>query len=211
MIRSWWQTRKERRAERKRLDRLNAALELLPEQRDISRVYPIVLPGEVLEAGWPGPITSLVETPFALGWPEVREGDVWTYISGEQADYWERAGLDWRNHAFRNLKAASVSGANGEKLDATGRPFIKVMLQRDAFGPSRLLIPHLFESELGFDYEVAIPERTSAIAFRSQLAAEEEAVVDGMIRGCFEVGTEPMSPDRFPAAAFWKAVEVQGR
>jgi hypothetical protein len=210
MIDSWWQSWKMRREERKQLDRLNAALELSPEQRDFRQIYPIILPGELLEGGWPGPIIPLLETPFALGWAEVRKGNIWTYISDEQAGCWDEAGLDWRQTAYQNLKNVSDPGANGEKLDVNGHPFMKGMLQDDAFGPSRLLIPHLFDSELGANYEVAIPERTCAIAFRSTRTPEEESVINRMIGGCFEEGTEPMSSDRYPAASFWKLAEQKG-
>lgn len=82
------------------------------------------------------------------------------------------------------------------------------MLQSDALGPSRLLIPHLFESELGSDYLVAIPERTCAIAYRRQLGPEQADTVDQMIDGCFQHGTEPVAPDRFEASTFWNMALV---
>jgi hypothetical protein len=208
MVLRWWQAAKEKRAARERLDRLNAALDLSPEQRDVARVFPIIVPAELVQTDWPGPIALLDETNCAVAWAEVREDNVWTYVSNELADYWQKSGLDWRLIAFRNLLAVSAPGANGEKFDETGMPVIKVMIQNDAFGPSRLLIPHLFDRELGPDYRVAIPERTCALAFRSVLKGQEEDDVAGIINGCFQNGTEPMSPDRYPAAAFWKLAEA---
>ena len=77
------------------------------------------------------------------------------------------------------------------------------MLHDDGSGPSRLLLPHLFDEALGPDYRVAIPERTCAVAWRRVLTEEEQADVDAMVDGCFEQGTEPMSRERFPASAFW--------
>ena len=210
MFGGWRQSRKARRAAQEKLDQLNAALEIPPEDRDLGRLYPIILPPELLEKEWPGPILPLRQAHCAVGWAEVRERNVWTYVSHAMADHWEHDGYDWRRIAYQNLRRASTPGANGEKLDEAGRPFIKVMIQEDALGPSRLLIPHLFDSELGPDYQVAIPERTCAVAFRNALEPQEESVVSSMIDGCYRNGTEPMSPNRYAASIFWTAVEEAG-
>lgn len=101
--------------------------------------------------------------------------------------------------------------ASGEKVDDDGFPFLKVMLHEDAVGPSRLLLPHLFDEILGVDYEVAIPEQTCAIAYRKKLTPSEAAVVNGVISGCYEHGTEPMSPERFEARRFWGFAEITSR
>ncbi|NKJ44755.1 hypothetical protein [Novosphingobium sp. SG720] len=204
MLKRWWQDRKERRNERQRLALLEAALEVPVELRDLDHVYPIILPGEILDLDWVGPCIPINETPFALAWAEVRDGNAWTYVSFAMADWWNGKGLDWQRMAFQNLRNASELGANGEKLDCEGRPFMKVMLQADAFGPSRLLIPGLFQHELGAAYQVAIPERTCAVAHRSELTVSEASDVEGVIKGCFAHGTEPMSPERFHASTFWK-------
>lgn len=79
----------------------------------------------------------------------------------------------------------------------------------DAVGPSRLLLPHLFDDVLGTDYEVAIPEQTCAIAYRKKLTPAQAADVRGMIDG-YAHGTEPMRPDRFDAAQFWNLAEITG-
>ncbi len=92
--------------------------------------------------------------------------------------------------------------ATTEKVDDDGLPFLKIMLHEDGLGPSRLPLPHLFENELGVDYEVAIPEQTCAIAYRKNLSAIHAENVDAIISGCYEKGTEPMSPNVFKAHEF---------
>ncbi|WP_157084580.1 hypothetical protein [Sphingomonas pituitosa] len=134
------------------------------------------------------------------------------YVSHPEAQYWEQQGIDWRATALTNLADVSTDlPASGEKLDQAGHPFLKVMLHKDALGPSRLLLPKLFDEALGPGYKVAIPERTCAIAFREDLSAEQARDVDAMINGCFEHGTEPMSPARFDAWQFWTSIETAAR
>lgn len=210
MFKRWWQNWKGRRNERQRLTALDAVLGVPVELRDLDRVYPIIMPNEILDLDWVGPCVPIDETPFALAWAEVRDGNAWTYVSFVMADWWNGQGVDWQRTAFQNLRDASKPGANGEKFDGEGRSFMKAMLQDDAFGPSRLLIPDLFQQELGERYRVAIPERTCAIAYRAGLKEHDASDVEGIIEGCFAHGTEPMSPKRFDASTFWKPAIAAG-
>jgi hypothetical protein len=98
----------------------------------------------------------------------------------------------------------------GGKADEDGHPFVRVMLQDDAMGPSRLLVPHLFDDELGADYMVALPEQTCAVAYRANVTGQQLSDVNGMIDGCFEHGTEPVSPTRFQASEFWEPAALYG-
>jgi len=126
------------------------------------------------------------------------------YVTHELAAYWQDQGMDWKSQAMRNLAALSENRPwAGEKCDETGKPFVLALLHDDAMGPSRLLLPHLFEEVLGRGYHVAIPEQTCAVAYRADLTAQELSDVNGMINGCFAHGTEPMSADRFDPAEFW--------
>ena len=82
------------------------------------------------------------------------------YVTEPEAQFWDDAGIDWRATALDNLARISKDRpASGEKLDEDGLPFLKVMLHDDAVGPSRLLLPHLFDEILGTDYEVAIQNK----------------------------------------------------
>jgi hypothetical protein len=187
---------------------LEAGLRVEPADRDLSRVVPIILPLELLNASWPGPIVRIGELPFCVAWATCGEMNSFFYVTEREAQFWDDAGIDWRGIAMENLSRMAASRpASGEKLDNDGLPFLKVMLHEDAVGPSRLLLPYLFDEALGANYEVAIPERTCAIAFRKNLSPGQASDVGGMINGCFEHGTEPMSPERFEARLFWEFAE----
>jgi len=193
-----------KRKPRTSLEVLRAGLNAEPADRDLSRVVPIVLPLKLLNAGWPGPIVRIAELPFCAAWATCDEINTFFYVTDREAEFWSEAGIDWQAAAFSNLARMSAElPASGEKLDEAGLPFLKVMLHEDAFGPSRLLLPHFFDNSLGSDYEVAIPEQTCAIAYRKDLSPDQAASVDSIINGCYENGTEPMSPQRFEARQFW--------
>ena len=183
-----------------------------PADRDLTRLVPVIVPLELLNAGWPGPIAQIGTLPFCIAWATCGEMNTFFYVTHREAQFWETAGIDWQAIAMENLSEMSAERpASGQKLDSAGVPFIKVMLHDDAVGPSRLLLPHLFENALGPDYRVAIPERTCAVAYRRKLLPQEAADVEGMINGCFEHGTEPMSPERFEADSFWGLAEAAVR
>lgn len=185
-------------------DLLEAGRDVEPQDRDLDRLVPIILPLELLNSDWPGPIIQIGLLPFCAAWTFRGEMNTFFHFSHRDAQYWDEAEVDWRALAFRNLaKMARQQPASGYKDDDEGRPFVQVLLHDDAVGPSRLLVPHLFDDVLGEDYEVAIPEQTCAIAFRRNLSAEQAADIDGMINGCFTHGTEPMSAERYAASAFW--------
>jgi hypothetical protein len=187
------------------VDALEAELDQPLHQRDPATLVPVILPLECLKVDWPGPIVPIPELPFAIAWATIPQPQHFIYVSHEQAAFWEELGVCWKTEAFRNLARISEGRERwaGEKLDDSGKPFVLALLQDDSIGPSRLLLPGLFADVFGSDYCVAIPERTCAIIYRSDLTAEQRADVDNMIDGCFRHGTEPMSPDRFDPSAFW--------
>lgn len=191
------------------LEILEAGLGVEPADRDLSRVVPIILPLELLTSDWPGPIVRIGELPFCAAWATCGEKNTFFYVTEREAQFWDDAGINWRAAAFANLARISVGyPASGEKLDEDGLPFLKILLHEDAVGPSRLLLPHLFDEILGADYEVAIPEQTCAIVYRKNLSSDQEADVHTLINGCYENGTEPMSAERFKAHSFWDFAEV---
>ncbi len=192
---------------RRELDALEAEMARSPEERDIATLVPIILPPECLSDDWPGPIIPLGRLPFALAWATVPAQNRFVYLTHEQANYWQDAGIDWRLEAMRNLGRISQGRWWGDKCDEAGKPFVLALLPDDALGPSRLLLPHLFDDVLGAPYQVCIPEQTCAIAYRTELSASQRADVDAMIEGCFRQGTEPMSDERFKAADFWISMD----
>jgi hypothetical protein len=189
---------------RRDIDALEDELAHLPHERDIETLVPIILPRTCLCEDWPGPIVPIGTLPFAVAWATVTQQTHFHYVNHEQADYWQNLGIDWRDKAMRNLGRLSENQRwAGEKSDEAGKPFVLALIHDDAIGPSRLLLPNLFDDILGADYRVAIPEQTCAIAYKCNLSADEQSDVDGMINGCFEHGTEPMSSERFSPAEFW--------
>jgi hypothetical protein len=191
-------------------DVLAAQLAIPLEDRDVSKLVPIVLPVELLAGGWPGPIVQIGQLPFAVAWAVVGEMNSFVYVNHAQATFWDDAGISWRKLAFENLcRMSEGNPATGEKLDDSGNPFVQVLLHNDAFGPSRLLIPNLFDGVFGPEYRVSVPEQTCAIIYRTKLTEAEAAEVDAMISGCFQKGTEPMSSERFRPNDFWALVEIQ--
>lgn len=191
-----------------------AALERLIEQppsaHDIASIYPIIVPLECMDLNWPGPIEQIGQLPLALTWAIVNKENLWLYVTFEQGSFWETANLKWKEAAFQNLGRLASEGGFGGKLDDDGSLFVRVMLQPDAMGPSRLLVPRLFDHELGADYMVALPERTCAIAYRADVTGQQLSDVNAMIDSCFERGTEPVSPRRFRASEFWHPAAMYG-
>ncbi|MDQ4087297.1 MAG: hypothetical protein M3177_04700 [Pseudomonadota bacterium] len=187
------------------MDALEEEMARPPEERDPATVFPIILPRECARDDWPGPIVPLGTLPFAVAWAMVPTQNRFIYLTDELAAYWQSLGIAWQEEAMRNLARISQGRWWGDKCDEAGKPFVLALLTQDAMGPSRLLLPALFEDVLGLDYRVAIPERTCAIAYRADLSASQRADVDAMIEGCFEHGTEPMTNERFRAADFWVA------
>lgn len=191
------------------IDALRADLARHPSERDVAQLVPIVLPLELLQLSWPGPIVQIGQLPFAAAWAVLGENNRMTYVNDELAAYWEKAGIDWRVRALDNLVRMTGSGtASHQMVDEGGRPFMQAMLHEDGIGPSRLLLPQLFDDALGPGYRVAIPERTCAIAYRADLTPEQKAKVDGAIEHCFLHGTEPMSAKRFDASLFWVSLQA---
>lgn len=196
---------------RAEVDALETELARPPESRDLDTLFPVILPSACLEAAWPGPIVPLGSLPFAVAWTTVPEPNRFVYVTDDQAAHWQDLGIGWRSRAMRNLAAiAAPRPWSGEKCDDAGRPFVLALLHDDAMGPSRLLLPNLFDEVLGADYRVAIPERTCAIAYRTNLDSSQKADVDSMIEGCFRDGTEPMCPERFDPRDFWIFDEAGG-
>lgn len=184
---------------------LTAALEVAPADQDMSGLVPIIVPEELLDCGnWPGPIERIGQLPFALAWALWSRPHIFVYVSHEHVSIWKADDIAWQRLAFENLHRMSVDGPrSARKLDSDGQPFIQVLLHEDSLGPSRLLLPNHFDEVFEGDYLTAIPERTCAVLYRRRLSAADAAVVEGMIMGCYEHGTEPMRPDRIRPEDFW--------
>lgn len=170
---------------------------------EFANLFQVILPPDWVSDEWGGPFQRIGKTPIYTTWAVQGQDRRRYYVSDEQAASWEAEGIDWRAIASGNTSKLIAEGGFGGKQDETGVTFIKVMLNDDALGPSRLFAPHLFDEELGDDYCVAVPELTCAIAFRKMLTSAQEADVAGIISGCYTGGTTPVSDERFSATDFW--------
>jgi hypothetical protein len=159
---------------------------------------------DFLDLDWPGFIEPLGDLPFSLTWGVMDENKILSYVNHELAAYWEKSGVDWREEALQNLRRITAKErASHEFSDDDGRLFCRVLMNEDTFGPSRLLIPHLFEDQFGPDYRSAIPERSCAIVYPAKLTDKQRSKVDEIIQGCYDIGTVPMSSEHFEAKRFW--------
>ncbi len=170
----------------------------------IERLWPLIAPFGMLSApSWIGPLEPL-PLPRALTWAVREPGDCITYLTHEGAALFEARGIDWKARALENLRRGSEAlPYSGYKLGPDGRPFMVSLLHPDGFGPSRLLLPGLFEKVFPEGYLVAVPERTCAVLYRRDLAPDEQAVIERIIDGCFREGTDPITPERFAPEVFW--------
>lgn len=170
---------------------------------DLTELVPIIESIESAAAGWPGPIEPIIGTPFAISWCVIADRRRYDFTD-EHRQLLEAQGIDWRRLSMKNLEQCSLDKrSRGRNFDADGRCYLQVLLHEDAIGPSRLLLPHFFDESFDSDYLVAIPEQTCAILFRVDLAENQASIVDGLVEGCFEKGTKPMSNDRFDPRLFW--------
>ncbi len=186
------------------LETLREGLKRNPEDHDIAKVYPQIMPLSLVCPDWPGPIERLGDLPFGVSWAVADPQNYFRYVSWEMSQFWENRGTNWKTVAMENLKELSRNYPfAGTKEGADGRPYLLSLLNRDSMGPSRLLVPGLFNELFGEDYTVAIPERTCGVVYRNGLEGEEAILANAVVDECFRVGTEPMSNEHFNPKRFW--------
>ena len=186
------------------LETLRGALRRNPEDNDLANVFPQIMPLSAVRSDWPGPIERLGDLPFGVSWAVAYHHNYFRYVSWDMSRNWEGNGIDWRASAMENLtKLSRRYPYAGSKEGADGHPFVLSLLNEDSMGPSRLLVPGLFQDLFGEDYTVAIPERTCGVVYRNGLIGEEALLANELVDGCFRVGTEPMSNERFDPKRFW--------
>ncbi len=167
----------------------------------LANLFPLIMPPSWVSHQWGGPVAPIANGALHMTWAVHTAENRQFYVTDEQAAEWESDGIDWRAISLDN--AAGLDAGEKGKWDESGHAFIRVLLNDDGLGPARLFIPHLFDDELGYDYFVAVPEMTCAVAFRKTLTVKQESDVAGFISGCFAVGTTPISDRRFSAKDFW--------
>lgn len=186
------------------LDTLREGLNRNPEDHDITKLYPQIMPLSLVRPDWPGPIERLGDLPFGVSWATADPENYFRYASWDMLRSWEEQGINWKSVAMQNLtKLSQRYPYAGTKEGVDGQPYLLSLLNRDSMGPSRLLVPGLFDELFGEDYTVAIPERTCGVVYRNGLEGEEAFVANTLVDECFRIGTEPMSNERFDPKRFW--------
>lgn len=175
-----------------------------PGHDDLAKIFPQIMPLDAVTSGWVGPIGRLGDLPLGVSWAIADPHNYFRYVNWEMSQHWDGEGINWRDRAMENLtELARRSPYAGSKKGADGRPFLLSLLNDDGMGPSRLLVPGLFQDLFGEDYTVAIPERTCGVVYRNGLEGEDATTANTAVEMCFKVGTEPMSNERFNPKRFW--------
>ena len=69
------------------LETLEAGLGAEPADRDLARLVPIILPLQLLNAGWPGPISRIGELPLCAAWATCGEMNSFFYVTHREAQF----------------------------------------------------------------------------------------------------------------------------
>ena len=159
---------------------------LLRGDRDLGRVVPVFIPASFVETcGWPGPYEALPARGIALAWA-APVGDTAAYVLEATQHEWESKGIDWRARALENLRQLSMDCLSaGALFRENGETWLISLVDSDGLGPSRLLLTEKMERIFPDGYRVALPERTRAFAFRSDLDGEERDIVESLIEKAY--------------------------
>lgn len=171
---------------------------------DLSCLYPLIVPAEFYEHGdWPGPIHQLAAPGFALTWGLCKPDNMLFYVSRKDQAGWEAEGIAWKDVAMANLRAHHATERHGVLDRPDGSIAMAVFLEAYGLGPARLLLPGALDHHFPDGYRVAIPEMTCGLAFTTTPSEEERYKIEGMIDGCFQNGTSPLSDRFLDPASLW--------
>ncbi len=172
--------------------------------RSTEQLMPVIVPAEFSRDDWPGPIQALGARGLCLTWGLLGEHQTIAYVSHADAARWEANGVAWRAKALENLRRRSEEQPYSHRRDdEEGRAIFVALLHEDGLGPSRLLVPHLFDEVFPERYRVTVPERSCAILYRHTLTGRQAEVVEMLIESCFRGGAQPVSLAHFAPESFW--------
>jgi hypothetical protein len=191
-----------------RVEAIRPELDKRPEDFDLGALVPLVVPRAFSKTGsWPGPIYELAASGLDQTWAVLGPDDVLRYVSRAMEAYWAKLRLPWKERALNNLRAAAEAQPYSHAFRRDdGSLYMVIMLYPQGLGPARLLVPGLLQEVFPGGYKVAVPEMTCAMAFTLTPSNDEKDKIDDILRGCFESGTEPVSPDKFDPRLFWQFV-----
>jgi hypothetical protein len=174
------------------LDQLRRSLSLPPEQMAIEDVVPVFVPASLAEEGkWLGPIITMQAPGLAVTWACLQPAQTMRYVNFETAEYWEAQGVEWQMQSMENLVRMTEELSSHTFLRADGSYYGLAMMHEDGIGPSRLLLNGWLEEVFPEGYLVSIPERSVGVVLSLQASAEEREKVEGLVKDCFEKGSQP--------------------
>jgi|HubBroStandDraft_6_1064221.scaffolds.fasta_scaffold131013_2 hypothetical protein len=165
----------------------------------ISQVVPVFIPSSFVETGgWPGPYETLRAQGVALAWAIVLADDAIRYVLHHVQREWETEGIDWKTCALQNLRERSPEPmGTGTLFRDNGETWLVSLMHPDGLGPSRLLLTPELERVFPKGYRVALPERSRAFAFASDLDLEDADTINNLVQRNYSRGERPLSPEIF--------------
>jgi hypothetical protein len=176
---------------RRQLEALRKGIKLHPNEFAIEALVPVLVPGEFVEPGWPGPITRLKAAGVALTWAVLMPEETMIYVNHEAVDHWVQQEVDWHKVALKNLFRMSPELSSHSFVRSDGEYFGLAMQQTDGIGPSRLLLTEWLKEIFPHGYLCAIPERSMGVVVSATATAEEYKRAADLVDRCYREGTSP--------------------
>jgi hypothetical protein len=180
------------------VEQILRGLSLSPDQIAIEDVVPVFVPASLAEGGkWLGPIITMQAPGLAVTWAFLQPAQTMIYVNFQAANYWKAQGTDWRSQSVENLIRMTEQLSSHDFIREDGSIYGLVMMHEDGIGPSRLLLNGWLEEVFPEGYLVSIPERSMGVVLSSQASAEEREKVEGLVKDCFEKGSQPFIGEFF--------------
>jgi hypothetical protein len=112
---------------------------------------------------------------------------------------------------MENLRRRSVAEPWSHAKNAPdGRLICVALMQQEAIGPSRLLLPYPFKEVFSEGYEVALPEISCAFAVSMAIKSDEKSGILDMIEDCYNHGSRPLVQGLHPAEMLYSCGDLKG-
>jgi hypothetical protein len=189
------------------IQRLREALNLAPEQVDISALVPIFVPGAFCALGnWPGPYSLLRAKDLGLTWSVVLPNQTMRYVDRRLEEHWDSRGIQWKTLALKNLSDITMKIGTHEFRREDGTIYAVAMMHADGIGPSRLLLRDRLASLFPEGYKVAMPEMSCGLAHSNRISEPEMAKIQDTVNHCYKNGIRPLVPGIYSPEELFEAV-----